>query len=108
MTTDPGAKLLKLIMEALWGISTGPKKSPDQLADEASDEAKKGNYGRAYKLCEDALDIRSGHPRARMVCTIASCKLKNTKRAKRHYGRLSDSAKRAVKQLCAASGVKLE
>jgi len=85
-----------------------PRRSPDELAEEASDEAKRGNYGRAYKLCEDALDIQSNHPRARMVCTIASCRLKNAKRARRHYGGLSSRAKRAVKPLCAALGVQLE
>jgi pSer/pThr/pTyr-binding forkhead associated (FHA) protein len=92
-----------------------PKKDPppsglsaDDAAAEASNAAKAGNYGRAYKLCEDALDVDANHPQARMVCTIASCKMKNSKRAKRHYGKLSASSKRAVKQLCASSGIVLE
>ncbi len=82
-------------------------KSANELAEDASAAAKKGNYGRAYKLCDDALELKPSLPKARMVCTIASCKMKNAKRARKHYGRLSDASKRLVKQLCAAAGIDL-
>jgi ABC transport system ATP-binding/permease protein len=85
-----------------------PKRSAGELADEASEAAKKGNYGRAHKLCEEALEAQAGHPKALMVCTIASCKLRNTSRARRHFRRLMPVAQRQVKQLCAQSGVKVD
>ncbi|RMH41014.1 MAG: FHA domain-containing protein [Deltaproteobacteria bacterium] len=82
--------------------------SPDELADAASEAAKKHNYGRANKLCEDALEIQPTHPRARLICTIAACRMSNEKRARRHYARLSEAAKRSVKQLCAQQGIQLD
>ncbi len=83
-------------------------KNSDELATEAGNSARNGNYGRALKLCEDALDLEPSHSHARAVCTISACMVNHAAKAKRHYSRLSSGAKRLAASQCAKAGLKLE
>jgi hypothetical protein len=86
----------------------GTEKPVGDMIEEAKQAAKSGNYGLAFRLCEQALELRPTDAEARTVCVIAACNMDRDKAAQRHYARLSDTRKRGVYQLCAGRGIKLE
>jgi len=82
-----------------------PRLSAQQLQQQSQEEYMRGNYGKAYKLCEDALEQNPRDPQARITCVLAACKMRNTKRATKHYQRLTADRQRMAYQQCKRSGV---
>lgn len=90
------------------GTTTTPTKSAAELVAEAREAYISNRYGKAFKLCEDALEINDRDANARQVCALAACKMNNSKKAKKHYDKLSASARRLVYTQCKQFGVELE
>ncbi len=83
-------------------------KSALQLIAEAEQAAKVGQFGRALRLCEDALRKQRGHQQAVMVCAIAACNLKNLTKAKQYYNQIQASSRKSMaRQICLRNSVKL-
>jgi hypothetical protein len=80
----------------------------NELLSEAQEAAKRGFYGKAHRLCRDALDIQPGEPRALEVCTIAACNLGHAAVAKGYYTKLPTSRRSSLHRLCRARGIDLE
>src|SRR5262249_47332684 len=51
--------------------------NPAQLLDDARAAAKNSQWGKALRLCEEALQSDRSNTEAVMVCALASCNLKN-------------------------------
>lgn len=84
-----------------------PRQSVDQLVAEAQEAALKGQYGKARKLCEQALEQQSREPRAILSCAIAACNLGNARLAKRYYGMASPDQKGQIYQICRQKGIEV-
>ncbi len=83
--------------------------SVGELISESKSAAKKSQFGKALRLCEQALRKSRGNQEAAMVCTIAACNLKNTLRAKRHIRSLNGSHRKGMaRQICLNNGVTIE
>jgi len=84
-------------------------KSAAQLTADARAAAKAGQFGKAIRLCEQALSIKNGDQDAAMVCVIASCNLKNATKAKRYIGKLRSAGRKGMaRQICLKQGVKVD
>jgi pSer/pThr/pTyr-binding forkhead associated (FHA) protein len=80
----------------------------DELLAEAQDAAKNGLYGKARRLCSQALEQRKGEPRAVTVCAIAACNLANARLAKRYYGMAgTQDQKNQIYQICRSKGIEV-
>jgi pSer/pThr/pTyr-binding forkhead associated (FHA) protein len=79
--------------------------NPAQLIDDARAAAKNAQWGKALRLCEDALRIDRGNADAVMVCALASCNLKNTAKAKMYIGKLSAQRQGMARQSCLRNGL---
>jgi tRNA A-37 threonylcarbamoyl transferase component Bud32 len=86
----------------------GSGKSFEDLLTEAGDAAYKNQYGRARKLCEQALEIQPREPRAVSICGAAACGLENARLAKRYYDQAKGDQRNLIQQLCARKGIELE
>jgi pSer/pThr/pTyr-binding forkhead associated (FHA) protein len=82
-------------------------KSVTELVAEAQDAAFKGQYGRARKLCEQALEIQPREPRAVSICATSACGLGNARLAKRYYDQSVGPERRMIQQLCSSKGIEL-
>ena len=77
-----------------------------QLLDDSRTAARDGHYGKALRSCELALGKQPGDQDAIMACVIASCRLKNSAKARRYIRRLnSQTRQQAGRQICLQSGV---
>ncbi len=84
-------------------------KSAAQLTADARAAAKAGQFGKAIRLCEQALSIKNGDQDAAMVCVIASCNLKNASKAKKYIGKLRSAGRKGMaRQICLKQGVKVD
>jgi pSer/pThr/pTyr-binding forkhead associated (FHA) protein len=79
--------------------------NPAQLIDDARAAAKNSQWGKALRLCEEALQADRGNADAVMVCALASCNLKNTAKAKNYIGRLNPSRQGMARQSCLRNGI---
>ncbi|HTJ41994.1 MAG TPA: FHA domain-containing protein [Kofleriaceae bacterium] len=79
--------------------------NPGQLIDDARAAAKNSQWGKALRLCEEALQSDRGNADAIMVCALASCNLKNTAKAKSYIGKLSSSRQGMARQSCLRNGI---
>jgi pSer/pThr/pTyr-binding forkhead associated (FHA) protein len=82
-------------------------KSVAELIAEAGDAAYKNQYGRARKLCEQALEKQPREPRAVGICGAAACGLENARLAQRYYDQAVGDQRRLIQQLCARKGIEL-
>ena len=71
----------------------------------AEDSARKRLFGKARRLCSQALEIKRGDSRAASVCAIASCSLGNERQAKRYYNMTAGQRKNQVYQICITKGL---
>ena len=64
--------------------------------------ARNGQYGKALRLCEDALRVDKSNVRATTACAIAACNLKLAAKAKTYINRLAGQGARhaAMRQIC--------
>jgi hypothetical protein len=87
-----------------------PSGDLDELVSEAENAARSGQYGRALKLCEDALSQDKFNVRAITACAIASCNLKIAAKAKTYIGRLGGQTSRhaVMRSICQRSGVEID
>ena len=84
-------------------------KSAAELTNEARSAAKSGQFGKAIRLCEQALAKKRGDQDAAMVCVIASCNLKNATKAKRYINKLRSAGRKGMaRQICLKQGVKVD
>jgi pSer/pThr/pTyr-binding forkhead associated (FHA) protein len=79
----------------------------EELLAEAQEAARNNLYGRARRLCSQALEQRRGEPRAVMVCAIAACNLGNARLAKRYYGMAGADQKNQLYQICRSKGIEV-
>jgi pSer/pThr/pTyr-binding forkhead associated (FHA) protein len=82
-------------------------KSFDELLGEAQEAARSNLYGKARRLCSQALEVRRGEPRAVMVCAIAACNLGNARLAKRYYAMATTDQKNQLYQICRNKGIEV-
>ena len=80
-------------------------KSFDELMTEAKDAAKAGQYGKAQRLCSDALKLKPGDQDAVSVCGIAACGQNNAKAAKRYHKMAIGERKQQIVQICLLKGI---
>jgi hypothetical protein len=75
----------------------------------SQEAAKQGQFGKALRLCQEALDEEPDNQQALMVCAIAACNLKNGSKAQTYIEQLSspDRAQMA-RQICLRNGVELD
>jgi hypothetical protein len=84
-------------------------KSASELTNEARVAAKSGQFGKAIRLCEQALAKKRGDQDAAMVCVIAACNLKNAAKAKRYINKLRSAGRKGMaRQICLKQGVKVD
>lgn len=84
-----------------------PGKSFDELLSEAKDAAKINLYGKALRLCSDALKLKPGDQEAVSVCAIAACGMGNQKQAKRYQKMAIGARQNQIAQVCMLKGVDL-
>ena len=82
--------------------------SVDEVVEEAQAAAREGEFGRALRLCEDALRRSRGHSEALMVCLISACNLRNVSKAKRYMSQISGDRRIYARQICLRHGVDVE
>jgi ABC transport system ATP-binding/permease protein len=82
--------------------------SVDEVVAEAQSAARAGEFGRAMRLCEDALRRSRGHSEALMVCLISACNLRNVSKAKRYMSQISGDQRIYARQICLRHGVDVE
>ncbi len=82
--------------------------NPAALLDEAKAAAKNSQWGKALRLCEEAMRSSKGNQEAVMVCALASCNLKNTSKAKLYIGQLGSARAQMARQSCLRNGVEVE
>ncbi len=87
------------------GTASAPSGDPAQLIDDARAAAKNSQWGKALRLCEEALRTDRGNADAVMVCALASCNLKNTAKAKMYIGKLTSSRQGMARQSCLRNGI---
>ena len=82
---------------------------PDYQASltEAREAAKSNHFGKALRLCRDALTARPGDQAATLVCAMAACNLQREGDARRYHGRLRAEQQAHVVQICLRNGVGL-
>ncbi len=88
--------------------SASSGKSSAQLVREAKTAAKSAQFGKALRLCSEAIRKGGGGQDAAMVCAIAACNLKSASRAKRYIRSLSTSRRNMARQICLRNGVKID
>ena len=82
--------------------------SYEEVLEEAREAAKDTQFGKALRLCRQALALRPGDQEATMVCSIASCNLKREGDAEKFYSRIKSSSRKAmVRQICLRNGFAL-
>jgi hypothetical protein len=80
-----------------------------QMIKDAKVAAKASMFGKALKLCEDALDACKGDQEALTVCAISACNLKNEGKAKRYIKGLKSTDRRSMAaQICMRFGIQAE
>lgn len=80
--------------------------SYDELIDKADKAAVANEYGSALKYCEAAASARKNDQRAIGICALASCRLRNTVRARRYINKIADQTKReGYRNICRQEGV---
>lgn len=84
-----------------------PSKSFDELMAEAREAAKINLYGKALRLCSDALKLQPGEQEAVSVCAIAACGMGNQKQAKRYHRMAIGTRQNQILQICQSKGVDL-
>lgn len=82
-------------------------KSVTELVAEAQDAAFKGQYGKARKLCEQALEVQPRESRAVSICATAACGLGNARLAKRYYDQSVGDDRKLIQKLCSGKGIEL-
>ena len=89
--------------------SSPPQPSAGELIAEAKAAAKGSQFGKALRLCEQALKKNPGNQEAAMVCSIAACNLKSGAKAKRHIRKLNGSHRKGMaRQICLRNGVTID
>lgn len=90
------------------GASEGGESGPgyDELIDKADKAAVANEYGSAIKYCEAAAGVKKNDQRALGICALASCRLRNTVKARRYINKISDQTKReGYRNICRQEGV---
>ena len=90
------------------GPGEGGESAPayDELIDKADKAAVANEYGSALKYCEAAAAAKKNDQRAIGICALASCRLRNTVRARRYINKVSDQTKReGFRNICRQEGV---
>ena len=82
--------------------------SATELAEQASELYKKGQFGAAAKLCVKASSMAPGDMQAAILCSMAHCKLADQVTAQRYVTRLPVSRQRDVIKLCKSWGIALD
>ena len=82
--------------------------NPDQLISEAEAAARARQFGKALRLCQDALQLRPGDSEAAKVCVIASCGTKQAAAARRYLEKVkSETGVANLKQICMSENIDL-
>ncbi len=82
-----------------------PTVSFDEVLEDAKAAARGGLYGRARRLCGEALRIRPGDQEAILTCGIAACGLGDARLAKRYHGQASGPRQSQIYQVCLSKGI---
>jgi ABC transport system ATP-binding/permease protein len=83
-----------------------PSKSYEQLMTESRAAYMSGQYGKARRLCNDALRLKPRDQEAATLCGFAACNMKNAKLAKRYQSMLPETRKSSVRQTCLKAGIR--
>jgi ABC transport system ATP-binding/permease protein len=83
-------------------------KSATQLKDEAQAAIKASQYGKALRLCEQALAKDPRDLEVTTICVVAACNLKNKAKALKYYPRLNTGRKTMARSFCLQNGIELE
>jgi pSer/pThr/pTyr-binding forkhead associated (FHA) protein/tetratricopeptide (TPR) repeat protein len=86
--------------------SSKPSKSYEQLMTESRAAYMSGQYGKARRLCNDALKLKPRDQEAATLCGFAACNMKNAKLAKRYQSMLPETRKSSVRQTCLKAGIR--
>lgn len=79
-----------------------------QLIQDSEKAGREGLFGKAHRLCSQALEIEPGQPRAGMVCAIAACNLGNKRLARRYYAlAATEQQEKQIYQICRSKGIEL-
>ena len=79
----------------------------EQLADQAANAARAGEYGKALRLAEESLARGVTQP-ALTTAAIAACNLKEADKAKRYVAKLSGQRQGMVRQVCLRNNVSID
>jgi ABC transport system ATP-binding/permease protein len=83
-------------------------KSADVLKAEAQAAIKASQYGKALRLCEQALAKNPRDLEVTTICVVAACNLKNKAKALKYYPRLNTGRKTMARSFCLQNGIELE
>jgi ABC transport system ATP-binding/permease protein len=86
--------------------SSKPSKPYEQLMTESRAAYMSGQYGKARRLCNDALKLKPRDQEAATLCGFAACNMKNAKMAKRYQAMLPETRKSSVRQTCLKAGIR--
>lgn len=79
-----------------------------QLIQDSEKAGKEAQYGKAHKLCSQALEMEPGQPRAVMLCAVSACNLRNKRLSKKYYAMLETEEQQGqIFQICMVKGIDL-
>jgi ABC transport system ATP-binding/permease protein len=88
------------------GSGDGGEGNYEELVEKADTAAVANEYGSALKYCEAAASAKKNDQRALGICALASCRLRNTVKARRYINKISDQTKReGYRNICRQEGV---
>lgn len=78
----------------------------EQLLQQSKDAAEKGEYGKALRFCEAALDKKPSEQEAVSTCAIAACRLNNALKAKRFFRKINSEQRQVqMRQICLQNSI---
>lgn len=79
-----------------------------QLIEDSEKAGQEGRYGKAHRLCSQALDMDARQPRALNVCAIAACSLGNKRLSQKYYEMAeTEQRQQQIYQICMSKGIEL-
>lgn len=79
-----------------------------QLIEDSEEAGKNHQFGKAHRLCSQALDMEPGQPRAVMLCAIAACNLGNKRLSQKYYEMAgTEQRQQQIYQICMNKGIEL-
>jgi hypothetical protein len=79
-----------------------------QLIKDSENAGRRGLYGKAHKLCSQALEMEPGQPRAAMLCAISACNLGNKRLSRKYYAMLeTEEQQKQIYQICTSKGIEV-